>query len=99
MRRCLPIVAFLVISLTAASAAIDRNGNGLSDIWEMIYGASALNPNLDSDGDGFSNLAESRAGTNPFDSNSFPHLTLGMTLTGEAQVSWLAFAGKRYTIQ
>jgi len=72
---------------TGFAAGIDRNSNGMSDVWEMVYGASALSPGADTDGDGFSNLAESLAGTNPFDSNSYPGLQLSLpgsewTVTG-----------------
>jgi len=69
----------------------------MSDVWEMIYNASALAPGVDTDGDGFSNLAESRAGTNPFDANSYPRLNL--QLTSDALLSWNSFPGKRYTIE
>jgi len=44
---------------------IDLNGNGISDVWEWVYGANNVNPNADPDGDGFSNLQEAIAGTNP----------------------------------
>jgi len=53
---------------------VDLNGNGMSDVWEWVYSAYGINPNSDSDGDGFSNLQEVIAGTNPFDSNSYPHI-------------------------
>ena len=53
---------------------VDLNGNGMSDVWEWVYSAYGINPNSDSDGDGFSNLQEAIAGTNPFDSNSYPHI-------------------------
>jgi uncharacterized protein (DUF1800 family) len=52
------------------SAAIDQNGDGLDDIWQEAFGAQSLNKDEDSDGDGASNLAESIAGTDPFDSTS-----------------------------
>lgn len=41
----------LAVSLGLAPAAVDRNGNGMSDVWEMIYGADALLPNGDADED------------------------------------------------
>ncbi len=56
---------------------IDLNQNGMSDVWEWTYNAYGINPNAaDSDNDGFSNLQEAIAGTNPFDSNSYPHITV-----------------------
>ena len=30
---------------------IDLNANGMSDIWELVYGAGSLDPNGDADGD------------------------------------------------
>ncbi len=71
----------------------------MSDIWEMIYGAGALPPNGDADGDGFSNLEEARAGTNPFVAASYPRLQLELLFPATAQLAWDSFPGKRYTIQ
>ena len=74
----------LILCTTRLGTAqmIDLNGNGISDVWEQIYNASNLDPNTDTDGDGVSNLKESLAGTNPFASNSYPHITaFGLTAT------------------
>ncbi len=98
-RRVYLALAVLLTASFPTSAAVDRNGNGMSDVWEMNYSASALSPGLDADSDGFSNLAESRAGTNPFDSNSFPYLQCGFLLPSTAQLTWDSFSGKRYVIQ
>jgi len=78
---------------------VDRNTNGMSDIWEIFYGAGALPPNGDADGDGVSNLAESLAGTNPFDAASVPRLQVQFLFPSTAQLTWTSFPGKRYTIQ
>ena len=83
----------------AHARTIDLNGNGMSDIWELIYNAGSLNPNGDADGDGVSNVAESIAGTNPFDSNSVPKISFigyaGTNLT----VSMPSALGKQYQLQ
>ncbi|BDS05119.1 hypothetical protein NT6N_01590 [Oceaniferula spumae] len=57
---------------SAAYAIVDLNSNGVSDIWEQKYNATALvvdiaAKNSDEDGDGQTNLAESMAGTDPRD--------------------------------
>src|SRR5690242_9624055 len=54
---------------------IDQNSNGMSDIWELVYGANGLDPNADSDGDGVPNVLEAIAGTDPFDPNSVPRIS------------------------
>jgi hypothetical protein len=44
----------------------DSDHNGLPDAWELLnFGHLGVNPNADPDGDGFSNLQEYLAGTNP----------------------------------
>lgn len=54
--------------------AQDSDNDGMPDVWEETYG---LNPELDDaladqDKDGYSNLREYHAKTNPIDANSFP---------------------------
>lgn len=46
---------------------VDSNGDGIPDWWERKYGVSVgtLSPYLDYDGDGFTNLQEFNAGSNP----------------------------------
>lgn len=100
MRRhfILPFACAILASSTGL-AAVGRNGNGMSDVWEMIYNASALTAGVDTDGDGFANGAEAKAGTNPFDASSVPSLKLGFLFPSTAQLTWDSFPGKRYIIQ
>ena len=53
---------------------MDKNSNGLSDVWEQLYDASALQLLGDEDKDGFGNLDECFAGTDPRDPDSRPSL-------------------------
>jgi VCBS repeat-containing protein len=46
----------------------DSDGDGIPDQWELLYGfneQSSSDANIDSDGDGLTNLQEYRLGTNP----------------------------------
>ena len=76
MNRHLTILplAFVFASLPA-SAILDTNGNGLSDLWEAQYKVGVhvsanLDPAVDDDGDGWTNAKEAAAGTDPFDLNA-----------------------------
>jgi len=53
--------------VTVPCSALDLDSNRFPDVWETRYNASSLNPDEDSDGDGFTNAEEALAGTNPFD--------------------------------
>ena len=70
MKRLFPTCTFFFsLGVLPASAIIDENSNGLSDLWEMIYNNGqllAIDPMVDSDHDGWTNAQEAAAGTNPF---------------------------------
>jgi hypothetical protein len=58
-------------------AGYDGDGGGIPDAWERKYGLNPHDPaddRLDSDGDGFDNLAEFKADTDPTDPKSHPDL-------------------------
>jgi len=71
----------------------------MSDIWEQIYGAAGLDPNLDSDGDGVPNRLEALAGTNPFDPDSVSRITVSAHASNVFSVSIACELGKRYELQ
>lgn len=56
---------------------LDSNANGLPDVWEEFWFGGYTNavPAADQDGDGFSNLQEYVADTNPLDGQSYLRLT------------------------
>ncbi len=90
------IATLLVLTASGAFAILDQNANQQSDIWESAFSAIALNASVDTDKDGFSNLQESIAGTNPLDANSKP--TLQIAFAGvDISVGWPSVPGKRYT--
>jgi hypothetical protein len=82
----------------------DADGDGLPDDWELAhrldpYSSTSDNGALgDPDHDGFNNLKEFLAGTDPLDSRSFLSLVIQRE-TGGIRLSFLAVAGHSYTIQ
>src|ERR1019366_1231570 len=93
------LLTAMIVAGSVHAQMIDLNSNGMSDIWELVYGASGLDPNGDADGDGVSNGLECIAGTNPFDSNSVPKITaIGYSSTNFT-VSMACALGKQYQLQ
>jgi len=93
------IFALIMSAGTARAAFIDENGNGLSDIWELKYGVSGLNPYADDDGDGSLNFQEAVAGTDPHDANSHPPMPTVTMANGAVTLTWKSVAGKAYRVQ
>ncbi len=77
---------------------IDRNGDGMSDVWEWVYNANGVSPTADPDGDGFSNLQEAIAGTDPFNPHSYPHITYTGFAGTNFSVTIPGALGKEYTL-
>ena len=98
----LGMLVVLVLFLAAATrvwAILDLNTNGMSDVWEQLHNAVGIDPNLDSDGDGFPNVLEALAGTDPFDPNSYPKIS-GVTMSGtNFMMNMPAVPGKLYQLQ
>jgi uncharacterized protein (DUF1800 family) len=86
-----------MILLPGSALAIDPDGNRQSDVWEMVYGASGLPPDDDLDADGWTNAAESAAGTDPFDGRSHPELSITFQ-AGLPMLAWPGLPGKLYTL-
>src|SRR5437660_1667290 len=94
----LPVAVYLLPEIAQAQK-IDLNANGMSDVWEQIYGAAGLDPNADTDGDGVPNRLEALAGTDPFDPTSFPKISLGAYVSNSFLVTVSCELGKRYELQ
>src|SRR3974390_2550367 len=98
-----PVVLVLLMITSVVTGAhgqmIDLNTNGMSDVWEQIYGASGLAPDADTDGDGVINRLEAIAATDPFDPTSYPAIA-GAGFSGTNFTVNVACAlGKQYQLQ
>jgi len=77
---------------------IDLNGNGMSDVWEWLYHAVGVSPGADPDQDGYPNLQESIAGTDPFNAKSFPQITVSAYALTNFSVTMPSALGKNYSL-
>lgn len=93
-----PIAAAVLASSPFAFGAIDFNGNGVSELWELQHTGIVAN-DVDSDGDGISNHAEGMAGTDPQDPTSLFVLENPVVDEAGVQFSWPAEPGKIYRLE
>lgn len=98
MRKARYIAPLGLALLAARAFAVDTDGDAMCDVWEARYHAGSLLPGGDEDGDGFTNLAESTAGTDPFDAKSHPIATIGALAGGNAEIKVPTEVGKRYQL-
>lgn len=80
---------------------VDSDGNQLPDWWEMAaFGVpSGVDPAADPDGDGFTNLQEYQADTNPLDPASCLRLTSIHAENGQVRVQWSGGTQARQFVQ
>jgi hypothetical protein len=87
------------VDLDVSVALEDLDGNGLSDAWERLYfGGIGVDPTADPDGDGLSNRAENKAGTNPNDFQSQFRFIRITPQAGNVLVEWSSVANRTYSI-
>ncbi|MGJ8672506.1 DUF1800 family protein [Rubritalea sp.] len=88
------------ILLFCNALAVDTNDNGLSDVWEQFYNASTLELLDDDDGDGFKNIDECIAGTDPFDNSDHPQIKPLVVArdSDEVELAFKTIEGKVYTL-
>lgn len=97
--RSVATILLMLSTRLATAQMIDLNSNAMSDVWEQANGASALVPGADSDGDGYSNLKEALAGTNPLNSNSVPKISSSAYTAPAFSVTIPCELGKQYQLQ
>lgn len=70
-----------------------------STVWERLYGLNILDPNDDEDGDGWTNIEEKIAGTDPLSSENFLYIKADRFLPQTSYIQWESVAGKNYKIE
>ncbi|MFH0907484.1 MAG: LamG-like jellyroll fold domain-containing protein [bacterium] len=86
---------------TLSQGGGDTDGDGLPDSWEALYFGGATNANsaADNDLDGFGNLEEYLAGTDPTDGNSRLRMVSGEGAGASGfVVRWRSASNRAYTI-
>lgn len=80
---------------------VDSDNDGMDDDWEMAYfGTLSRDGTGDFDGDGATDLAEFKAGTDPTNDGSILRaLTVTSLSDGSATVYWNAVSGRTYQVQ
>jgi hypothetical protein len=87
------------------AALLDSDGDGIPNGWEMSHGFDQNNPSdaaMDADNDGFSNLAEYLAGSDPHSGASFLRIKEIIPFSGTnvpAYVRFFAFSNTTYTVE
>lgn len=91
-------------SLVASGAESDSDGDGMPDSWEAGFFADTTNslPTADPDGDGYDNMMEFIAGTDPTDQSSVFAITSTEPLTsGNGSpfvITWNSVPGRVYNV-
>jgi hypothetical protein len=80
---------------------IDSDSDGMPNWWEDEHGLdkNVTDGGLDLDGDGASNLAEYRAGTNPDSDNSVFRVVSLQRESNNTRITWNTVGGKAYVVQ
>ncbi len=95
----------LTVQLAQVPPFIDSDGDGLPDWWEEAYGLDPFSAEGDNgaqgdpDHDGFTNIQEYQAGTDPTDPGSALRAGLSMPQAGTVTVSWQTVPGRQYVLE
>jgi hypothetical protein len=88
----------MMVAVAQAARAIDNDNDGMSDVWQSLYGIGAEQAADDPDGDGDINLHEAWAGTDPGDSNSNSRLNNSRN-GDQVTLTWSGVTRMPYVVQ
>jgi hypothetical protein len=94
--------AFAFVQTDVIAPGADTDGDGLTDAYELTWAGNltTMKATTDSDGDGFSDLAEYLADTNPFNAADNLRITsYRRVAAGKFDLTWLSRATRRYHVQ
>ncbi|MEK7675638.1 MAG: CARDB domain-containing protein, partial [Verrucomicrobiota bacterium] len=79
----------------------DADGDGIPDWWEQQYFGSASNcdPEADPDGDGYTNMQEYIAGTDPLNPASALRITAIREVGNNVELDFVSISGKMYKVE
>jgi len=97
--HALILLAFLALFSLPAWSQIDRNLDGIPDVWANRYNATDLLPGDDTDGDGVINLIEGQMGTHPRRASSFMRTRITPLDDDQCRISFPAVSGMGYRLR
>lgn len=104
MKSCYLFLLFSYFSFNQYTQAIvDLNNNQVSDIWEQKYNAASLvqdqaSQSADTDNDGYTNLQEANAGTDPRSFTSRPLIKILSKNGDNVSLQYTTEIGKKYQV-
>jgi len=94
--KTLSMIVLVVFSVSSSLLALDRDGGGISDVWEAHHSYGPLVATADDDRDGINNLLEYYFDLNPLVSDA-NYLQIELVSGTSLEVSFLAPTGQRFT--
>lgn len=93
--------ATITIVSSSPNGGVDTDGDGMPDAWENIhdFNSSFADADADADHDGFTNLQEYLAGTDPHDAVSRLRIDSVERDAGQTRILFPAVTGRSYSVQ
>jgi hypothetical protein len=97
--KAIPLIVALIVATARLHASVDKDGSGLSDVYEFIYFGQPADPAADADGDGVSNYDEMVWGTNPTNAQSHVSAPIAALNGRDLSLIWFFATNRIYELQ